>query len=139
MRDADRARFGALLQKARSGTPFDRTLEDAYGVDIRKLEYEWREELSHRFGIIPTLTGGGLLWIAMSGLAVAAWIKRRRRAQAKLAEWAQEEAEADATLATARVARETRAAAPVSEDDVPSSRVPSVPVVEHDGRWHTLH
>jgi hypothetical protein len=138
MRDADRARFGSLLQKARSGIPFDRTLEDAYGVDIRKLEYEWREELSRRFGIIPTLTGGGLLWIAMSGLAVAAWVKKRRRAKAKLAEWAQEEAAADAALATARANREPALAALASED-VPSSRMPSVPVVEHDGRWHTLH
>ena len=139
MRDADRARFGALLQKARSGIPFDRTLEDAYGVDVRKLEYEWREELSHRFGIIPKLTGGGLLWIAMCGLAVAAWIKRRRRAKAKLAEWAQEEAEAEAAMATTRGSRETPAAAVAGEDDVPPARVPSVPVVEHDGRWHTLH
>jgi hypothetical protein len=137
MRDADRARFGALLQKARSGIPFDRTLEDAYGVDVRKLEYEWREELSHRFGIIPTLTGGGLLWIAMSCLAVAAWIKRRRRARAKLAEWAKEEAEA--AMATTRAGRETPAATAAGEDDVPSARMPSVPVVEHDGRWHTLH
>jgi hypothetical protein len=137
MRDADRARFGSLLQKARSGIPFDRTLEDAYGVDIRKLEYEWREELSRRFGIIPTLTGGGLLWIAMSGLAVAAWVKRRRRAKAKLAEWAQEEAEADAEMATARASRETALAAPAGDHGVPP-RV-SIPVVEHDGRWHTLH
>jgi hypothetical protein len=139
MRDADRARFGSLLQKARSGVPFDRTLEDAYGVDIRKLEYEWRDELSRRFGIIPTLTGGGLLWMLMSGLAVAAWIKKRRRAKAKLAEWAQEEASADAAIATARTNRDTSLATLAGDDAVPSSRVPSIPVVEHDGRWHTLH
>jgi hypothetical protein len=139
MRDADRARFGSLLQKARSGVPFDRTLEDAYGVDIRKLEFQWREELSRRFGIIPTLTGGGLLWIAVSGLAMAAWLKKRRRAKAKLAEWAQEEAAADAATATARASHEPSIPPPAGDENVPSSRVPSIPVVEHDGRWHTLH
>lgn len=138
MRDADRARFGSLLERVRAGVPFDRTLEDAYGADIRKLEYEWREELGRRFGVLPMLTGGGLLWVVVMGLAGAAWLKRRRRAKIKLAEWAREEAEMDATLAASRRAGETPANPRTPEDEVPP-RVPSVPVVEHDGRWHTLH
>jgi Peptidase MA superfamily len=137
MRDTDRARFGALLQRVRVGVPFDRTLEDAYGADVRKLEYEWREELGRRFGVIPMITGGGLLWVAIAGLAGAAWVKKRRRAKAKLAEWAREEAEMDAVLAASRAPSEGAAGAG-ADDDVPP-RMPSVPVVEHDGRWHTLH
>ncbi len=137
MRDTDRARFGALLQRLRVGVPFDRTLEDSYGADVRKLEYEWREELGHRFGVIPIVTGGGLLWVLIAGLAAAAWVKKRRRARAKLADWAREEAEMDAALAAAAGTREAAAGAPV-DDDVPQ-RMPSIPVVEHDGRWHTLH
>ena len=136
MRDTDRARFGSLLQRMRVGVPFDRTLEDAYGADVRKLEYEWREELGRRFGLIPMITGGGLLWVLIVGLAGAAWLKKRRRAKAKLEEWAREEAEMDTALAATRAARE--GAAPAAEDDVPA-RMPSIPVVEHDGRWHTLH
>ncbi len=138
MRDADRARFGSLLERVRAGVPFDRTLEDAYGADVRKLEYEWREELGRRFGVLPMITGGGLLWVMMVGLAGAAWLKRRRRAKIKLAEWAREEAEMDATLAASRVHHEAPAGARPAEEDVPP-RVPSIPVVEHDGRWHTLH
>ena len=137
MRDTDRARFGSLLQRVRVGVPFDRTLEDAYGADVRKLEYEWREELGRRFGVIPMITGGGLLWVAIAGLAGAAWLKKRRRAKAKLAEWAREEAEMDAALAASRAPSEG-AAGVGADDDVPP-RMPSVPVVEHDGRWHTLH
>jgi peptidase MA superfamily protein len=136
MRDADRARFGSLLQRVRAGVPFDRTLEDAYGADVRKLEYQWREELGRRFGIIPMITGGGVLWVVIAGLAAAAWVKKRRRARAKLAEWAREEAEMDAVLAASRAERESPALA--AEDEVPT-RMPSIPVVEHDGRWHTLH
>jgi hypothetical protein len=140
MRDTDRARFGSLLQRVRVGIPFDRTLEDAYGADVRKLEYEWREELGRRFGVIPMITGGGLLWVLIAGLAGAAWLKKRRRARAKLAEWAREEAEMDTALAVSGAAREGAAAAArgAAEEDVPA-RMPSVPVVEHDGRWHTLH
>ena len=137
MRDTDRARFGALLQRVRVGVPFDRTLEDAYGADVRKLEYEWREELGRRFGVIPMVTGGGLLWVAIAGLAGAAWLKKRRRAKTKLAQWAREEAEMDAALAASRAPSE--GAAGVAADDEVPPRMPSVPVVEHDGRWHTLH
>ncbi len=137
MRDTDRARFGALLQKMRAGVPFDRTLEDSYGADVRKLEYEWREELGRRFGVIPIVTGGGLLWVFIVGLAGTAWLKKRRRAKAKLAEWAREEAEMDAALVAAGGAREAALRVP-TDDEVPQ-RMPSIPVVEHDGRWHTLH
>ena len=137
MRDTDRARFGSLLQRMRVGVPFDRTLEDAYGADVRKLEYEWREELGRRFGVIPMITGGGLLWVLMVGLAGAAWLKKRRRARAKLAEWAREEAAMDTVLAASRAASEG-AVSPAAEEHVPP-RMPSIPVVEHDGRWHTLH
>jgi hypothetical protein len=83
------------------------------------------------------ITGGGLLWVAIAGLAGAAWLKKRRRARAKLAEWAREEAEMDAALAASRAPSEGSAAVAVDADVPP--RVPSVPVVEHDGRWHTLH
>jgi hypothetical protein len=137
MRDTDRARFGALLQRIRAGVPFDRTLEDSYGEDVRKLEFEWREELGRRFGVLPIVTGGGLLWVLIAGLAGAAWLKKRRRARAKLAEWAREEAEMDAAIVAASGAREAGPGA-TTDDDVPQ-RMPSIPVVEHDGRWHTLH
>jgi hypothetical protein len=137
MRDTDRARFGALLQRVRVGIPFERTLEDAYGADVRKLEYEWREELGRRFGVIPMLTGGGLLWVAIVALAGAAWLKKRRRAKAKLAEWAREEAAMDVALAASRAPGEGTAGV-ASEHEVPP-RMPSIPIVEHDGRWHTLH
>jgi hypothetical protein len=132
MRDADRARFGSLIQRLRAGTTFDRALEDAYGTDGRKLEFQWREEVGRRFGIVPILTGGGLLWGLIIALSAVAWHKRRKRAKAKLEQWAREEAALDAAVhAAARPA-------PTPEDDVPS-RVPSTPVVEHEGRWYTLH
>jgi hypothetical protein len=145
MRAADRARYGSLVDRVRAGVPFDRALEDAYGTDIHKLEYEWSEERGRKFGLAPMLAGSGLLWITIAGLMVAAWVKRRRRARQKLAQWAREEAAMDAALAVSRepsLERELGAGQhqdPAADDVVPAGRRPSLPVVEHDGRWYTLH
>jgi hypothetical protein len=132
MREDDRARFGSLVERVRGGADFDRALEDAYGTDIRKLEYEWREDVGRRYGIVPALTGGGLLWVLVFGLAGVAWIKKRRRAKAKLEQWAREDREMDAALAARRSATMT-----AGDEELPP--VPSVPVVEHEGRWYTVH
>jgi hypothetical protein len=133
MRDTDRARFGSLVQRVGAGASFDRALEDAYGTDVRKLEFQWREEVSHRFGVVPMLTGGGVVWLLIIGLAAAAWVKRRRRARAKLERWASEEAQIDAAIAAAN------APEPSGGDEDMPSRPPPSGVVEHEGRWYTLH
>jgi len=101
LRDSDRVRFGSLIERVRAGTEFDRALDDAYGTDLRKLEYEWRMEVSRRFGMVPALTGGGLLWTLIVGLSVVAWVKRRKRAKEKLARWAIEEEEMEAAVVEA--------------------------------------
>jgi hypothetical protein len=139
MRDDDRARFGSLIERVRNGTSFDRALEDAYDTDLRKLEYEWREDASHRFGLVPMLTGGGALWTLIAGLTVVAWAKRRKRAKVKLAQWALEEAEMDAAMVAARERIVASQTAPEGEVDVPPHMRPGVPIVEHEGRWYTLH
>ena len=139
MRNDDRARFGSLVERVRAGSAFDRALDDAYDTDLRKLEYEWRDEVSHRYGLVPVLTGGGALWTLVSVLAVVAFVKRRRRSKAKLAEWAREEAEMDAAILAARERTAATDTAGVVEDDLPPYTKPGVPVIEHDGRWYTLH
>ena len=139
MRNDDRARFGSLVQRVRAGAAFDRALDDAYDTDVRKLEYEWREEVSHRYGLVPMLTGGGALWTIIAALAAVAFVKRRRRSKAKLAEWAREEAEMDAAILAAGQGVVPGDAGVGVEDDVPPYAKPGVPVIEHDGRWYTLH
>lgn len=132
LREPDKERFSGLIARVRDGGAFDRAIADAYGTDIRRLEFEWREGLSKRFTIWPALAGGSLIWVLGIGLLVFAWVRRRRRAQATLEKWAKEEAAADAAVV----------AATTVEPDVPRTSRPSlprVPVVEHEGSWHTLH
>jgi hypothetical protein len=83
------------------------------------------------------LTGGGVLWAIIVGLAFAAWLKKRARARAKLAQWAREEAALDAAIAAAEASRKQAELEP-AEDELPASG-PHAPVVEHEGRWYTVH
>jgi hypothetical protein len=139
MRGGDRARFGSLVQRVRGGVLFDRALEDAYGTDARTLEYQWKEEVTRHFGLIPALTGGGFLWTLIVVLTVVAYLKKSRQAKAKLTQWAREEAEAQAALLRPAILRRPAALEPAPVEETTRAPVPSVPVVEHEGRWYTLH
>ncbi len=129
LRDEDRARFGSLVERVRKGAPFDRALSDSYGDSTRKLEYQWREELDKRFSFWPVLTGSSMIWAIIMGVLVLAYVRRRKKAKETLAQWAREEAEEDRLRAEVVTANES--------DALVVRR--SVPAVEHDGIWHTLH
>jgi hypothetical protein len=144
LRDADRVRFGSLIERVRAGSEFGRALDDAYGTDLRKLEYEWRTEVTRRFGMVPALAGGGLLWVVIAALAVVAWVKRRKRAREKLELWAREEAQMEAAIAAAAADRERAEKAPPpppppAEEEILGRPALGVPFVEHEGRWYTVH
>lgn len=134
---SDQLRFASMLQRVREGQAFDRALADAYGSDLRKLEFQWRGEVDRRYSVIPLLAGGGILWVGVIGALGWGYMKKRRRAKAILAKWAVEEAIEDALLV-----QRAREAADVSETDLARlgsihARAPAK--VEHDGNWHTLH
>lgn len=141
LRKSDRIRFASMISRVREGQSFDRAVAEAYGSDLRRLELEWRTDLEHRFSLIPVLTGGGLVWVLVIGLIVAAYVRRRRRTKAILARWEREEAIEDALLSKKREAE--LAALQKLKDDLPlpsSLKASTAHVkVEHQGRWHTLH
>jgi hypothetical protein len=80
-----------------------------------------------------------LLWTLIVGLSVVAWVKRRKRAKEKLERWAIEEAEMEAAVAAAERKRVEGASTAPSEADIPPRPRPSIPLVEHEGRWYTVH
>jgi hypothetical protein len=131
LRDEDRARFGSLIERVRKGTAFDRALSDAYSDSTRKLEYQWHEELEKRFSFWPVLTGSSMLWAIIMGMLVVAWARRRRKSKETLARWAKEEAEEDARRAAVVEA--------VTATNVEYVARRSIPTIQHDGEWHTLH
>lgn len=133
LRDEDRTRFQSLVARTRGGEAFDRSLTDAYGTDLHRLEYEWHEDLSKRFNLWPVVTGSAFLWSLIVVVFIAAWVKRRRRAKQILARWEKEEAEED------RLRELAAASAMEAQDDLVVLRPSVPPQVERDGRWHTLH
>jgi hypothetical protein len=133
---SDRLRFASTIERVRDGQAFDRALGDAYGTDLRKLEFQWRSDVERRYSLIPLLAGGGILWVGVIGALGWGYVKKRRRARAILAKWAEEEAIEDALLA-----QRAREAADVSDIELSrlSMRVRAPAKVEHEGNWHTLH
>ncbi|WP_394845818.1 hypothetical protein LZC95_53420 [Pendulispora brunnea] len=136
LRDADRVRFASLIERVRNGTAFDRALADAYGTDLRKLEYQWREEIAKRYTFLPVLTSGSLLWVLVFAALVVGYMRKRKRNKAILERWEREEAALDAAKAAAAAAA-VAAEAPASEKIAPHP--PGLPRIEYEGRWHTLH
>ncbi|WP_394825286.1 peptidase MA family metallohydrolase [Pendulispora albinea] len=144
LRDPDRARFVSLIERVRNGAPFDRALADAYGTDLRKLEFQWREEIAKRYTFLPVLTSGSLLWVLVFFALVYGYAKKRRKAKETLERWAREEAALDAAkaaAAAAAAAAESPASAPLSEPlgGGPRPHPAGLPRIEYEGRWHTLH
>jgi hypothetical protein len=146
LRTQDDHRFRAAIERIRNGQPFDNALSDAYGTDVMNLEYEWREDVARPYTFWPVLFSGTVVWMAVIGLLVWAWRRRRARAEVTLARWAREEALEDARQRAARADVQPRVhivLARSSEPEVvelrPELRDTDVPKVEHDGRWHTLH
>jgi hypothetical protein len=131
LRDGDRLRFWTLIERVQTGQPFDRALADAYGTDLRKLEYQWREDIAKRYTFWPVLFSGSLLWVVASGMLVVGYIRKKRRDRATLARWEQEDA--PYAVPHRSVADEVSA--------IPDAvkAVPGLPKVEHEGGWHTVH
>ncbi len=131
LRDGDRLRFWTLIERVQTGEPFDRALADAYGTDLRKLEYQWREDVAKRYTFWPVLFSGSALWVVASGMLVLGYVRKKRRDQATLARWEYEDVPRAA--AAPNLAEETSPA----HDAMKAAS--GLPKVEHEGGWHTVH
>ncbi|MEO8876468.1 MAG: peptidase MA family metallohydrolase [Polyangiaceae bacterium] len=142
VRHSDQKRFNSLIERVRTGTSFDRAMGDAYSTNLRKLEFEWREDLSKRFTLTPVLLGGSLLWVLLAGVMVMAYVKKRRLAKDTLARWEREEHAMDVAHARALKAeleREQLADIAASGDRSTLRAVSGLTKIQHEGDWHTLH
>jgi hypothetical protein len=133
LRDDDRTRFASLVDRVRRGTAFDRAIADAYTTDMRKLEFQWREEIAKRYSFLPVLTGGSLLWVLVITIAAVGWVRKKKRDKATLARWEREEAATQAVVG----AHPDDAQPPASVR--PEAVRGAVPKVEHEGNWYTVH
>lgn len=146
IRREDQQRFIGLLERVRKGLEFERALNDAYGVDLATLEFEWRQDVSKRYTFWPALFSGSVIWAGAIGLFIWGWRRRKKRAERTLERWGREEAaedelrrrlrEAEAGRVRIVFAREPRQEVVEMKPPIEDAEVPRV---EHDGSWHTLH
>jgi hypothetical protein len=145
VRREDVHRFRSLITELRAGKALDQAALDAYGVELSTLEFEWREDASRRYTIWIFLLSGSFVWVLALGVFVWAWRRRKRRDKLVLKRWAREEAAEDiqrARLALASEAARIHIVLAKGSDAAafaPNLSEVEVPIVEHDGSWHTLH
>lgn len=143
LREEDRARTAALFERMRNGQSLDSALTDAYGADLRRLEFQWRKGLESSTSTGALLSVGSLVWVIGALALVAAYARRRKKNKVVLARWGQEEALADARreaeIAALRQAREEAARAAAEAQSATAMARWEPPRVHHDGGWHTLH
>jgi hypothetical protein len=137
LRDQDQQRFAALIERVRAGQPFDRALSDAYEHDLRKLEYQWREDIAKRYTFAPILASGSLVWGAALVALLLGYARKRKKDRATLARWEAEEAARAPAPGPGALERSPPPDALPAALRMPSS--PGLPKIEHDGSWHTLH
>lgn len=147
IRREDAHRFRTLISELRDGKSFEQAAKDAYDEELSSLEFEWREDASRRYTIWIFLLSGSLVWVVALGVFVWAWRRRKRRDKLVLQRWAREEAAED--VLRARIAQRNEAARVhivlTKGPDVPAAQLApnmsevEIPIVEHDGAWHTLH
>lgn len=127
----DERRFHRLIQSLRNGESFDTALQTAYGWTRMGLEREWRDSLRTRYRILPALLAGSTIWVAAAILVLFAYRRRRRYHHMKLEQMARREELEALTAAT------EPPPAPLSRTEAVTDA--GVPIVEHDGKPHTLH
>lgn len=158
VRRQDRYRFDALVEQLAQGQDFGQALTASYGIDQRRLEGEWREDVGRRYTVWPVLTSSTLLWGGIVMLFFVGYGRRKAKTRATLARWQKEDDREDARNAARRIIFEealAEAAQTVekrvhivmsspelrlaSRTQPPTSAEREVPKVVHDGSLHTLH
>jgi Peptidase MA superfamily len=136
LRQGDGPRFAALISRVGKGQVFGSALNDAYGTDLRKLEYQWVQTLEDRFPLWLALGTGGAFWSLGIVALLMAHVRKKRAGTRTLARWEAEEER----LARARIrVLDQHVAATQSTQDYTSVLQPVVPRLQHEGEWYTLH
>jgi hypothetical protein len=118
------ARLAVFASHARSGVAFEESVRRTWAMSLRSAELSWKDDVSNRHLLLPFVVGGGVLWGGSVFLLVFAFVRARRRGRRILAQWAADDARADARDAAAREATKR-----THTDDVASPNAPAGIVV----------
>jgi hypothetical protein len=150
-------KFSTLIRGVREGDTLERAMLKAYEASPAEIEMAWRKDMARRYGFLPVLLCGALVWIAAAaGLAIRRARRDKTRRPIVIRHAKRIEAEARSrsipippsaarSLAVSRAPRElvegagggAAASSATHGDSIPPDA--DVPKVEHEGEWHTLH
>lgn len=149
--------FAALIKGVREGDPLERAMLNAYGAPPAEIELAWRKDMAKRYGFLPVLLSGTVVWIAAAAIAAVRRARRDRARKPILVRHSKRvEVEARSRSipippSAARSLGVARARSGLSEsagggtaevraahgEPIPPDA--DIPKVEHEGEWHTLH
>lgn len=110
------ARLAVFAAHERAGVAFEQSVQRTWAMSLRSAELTWKEDVANRHLLLPFVLGGGVLWGGAAVLLIVAFLRARRRGRRILAQWAADDARADAREAAAR-----EAAKRTHKDDVASA------------------
>lgn len=89
--DGDRYPFRRFLAQVAAGHSTSEAALEAYSATLRDLYDEWRRNLRSRYLMLPAELFGLGVWCFGALLLIVAYIRRRLKNKATLAQWAEEE------------------------------------------------
>ena len=82
--------FQLLLQNWQRLGTLDAAIRETFAMTPGQLEDEWKKAVRSRYGWLQLGANVGVIWIVALALALVAWIPRRRRNRARVAEMERE-------------------------------------------------
>ena len=150
-RKEDHHRFNGLVERMGQGQDFNAALLESYGLDRYALEYEWRENVGRRYTFWPVICSTTVVWGGIAVLFFWGYRRKKSSERATLERWKREEAQQDrqalSYMGSNGQALADRVHIVVTKPPQPLQNLVrasneadrEVPLVEHDGHWHTLH
>jgi len=92
--------MGRLVDEVATGQPFEQAFGKAFKSSLWVEELAWREGLAARYGWLPLTTSTSLLWLGMTGLVVAAYVRRRKQKEEHLAQMEAQDVAEEAAMRT---------------------------------------
>ncbi|MGZ3460725.1 MAG: peptidase MA family metallohydrolase, partial [Archangium sp.] len=100
--------MGRLVDEVATGQPFEQAFGKAFHSSLWVEELAWRDGLAARYGWLPLTTSTSLMWLGITGLVLAAYVRRRKQKEAHLAQMEAQEAAEEAELRAALEAEAAR-------------------------------
>lgn len=94
--DGNRLPLRDFLARIAAGASPNEAALEAYGTTLADLYAEWRTRLRSRYLMLPAEMFGILVWCFGALLLIAAYIRKRMKNRATLAQWAEEDEAAGA-------------------------------------------